>query len=34
MTLAMLIDRDGAVCVWCGEERWARDLTAEHLLPR
>lgn len=29
-----LIERDGAACVWCGAERWRRDLTAEHLLPR
>jgi 5-methylcytosine-specific restriction endonuclease McrA len=34
MTLQTLIDRDGGVCVWCGQEPWPTDLTAEHLLPR
>ncbi|HZU40732.1 MAG TPA: HNH endonuclease [Solirubrobacteraceae bacterium] len=34
LTVAELIDRDGAVCVWCGREVWPADLTAEHLLPR
>ena len=34
MTLDALIQRDGAVCVWCGREPWRRDLTAEHLMPR
>ncbi|MBV9196358.1 MAG: HNH endonuclease [Solirubrobacterales bacterium] len=29
-----LIERDGAVCVWCGRAHWRGDLTAEHLLPR
>ena len=34
VTLQALIERDGAVCVWCGREPWHRDLTAEHLMPR
>ena len=34
MGVDQLIDRDGAVCVWCGREPWRGDLTAEHLLPR
>ncbi len=29
-----IIARDGARCVWCGQERWREDLTVEHLLPR
>jgi hypothetical protein len=29
-----LIARDGPVCVWCGRERWPRDLNVEHVLPR
>ena len=31
---AAILERDGAACVWCGREPWARDLTLEHLLPR
>jgi 5-methylcytosine-specific restriction endonuclease McrA len=34
MTREHLISRDGGICVWCGREPWAADLTAEHLLPR
>jgi 5-methylcytosine-specific restriction endonuclease McrA len=34
MTREHLIGRDGGICVWCGREPWAADLTAEHLLPR
>ncbi len=29
-----IIARDGARCVWCGQQRWREDLTVEHLLPR
>ena len=34
MTLDALIERDGAVCVWCGRAPWRNDLTAEHIVPR
>ena len=34
MTLDALIERDGAVCVWCGRAPWRTDLTAEHIVPR
>ena len=34
MTLDSLIERDGAVCVWCGRAPWRADLTAEHIVPR
>jgi hypothetical protein len=34
VSIAALLERDTAACVWCGREPWARDLTAEHLLPR
>lgn len=34
MTLDALIERDGAVCVWCGRAPWRSDLTAEHIVPR
>ena len=34
MDLSDLIQRDGAMCVWCGREPWRTDLTAEHLVPR
>lgn len=29
-----IIERDGAVCIWCGREPWRADLTAELVLPR
>ncbi len=34
MTLDALIERDGALCVWCGRAPWRTDLTAEHIVPR
>jgi hypothetical protein len=34
MTLDALIERDGALCVWCGRAPWRSDLTAEHIVPR
>ena len=34
MTLELLIERDGATCVWCGHAPWRGDLTAEHIVPR
>jgi 5-methylcytosine-specific restriction endonuclease McrA len=34
VSLADVIERDGARCAWCGSEPWRRDLTLEHVLPR
>ena len=34
LTVDELIERDGPTCVWCGREKWRRDLTCEHVVPR